>query len=282
MIQWMEISSQDTETLQKLAKERNVHPLALEDCLHRDQLAKLEDYGHHQLLVWFLIAGKEVFELQFLVFVDLIVLVPHSPPPDQKTWKDFLRVREDQTDLPLTLFHLMDVATDISRSEMNILFSEIQDFEQELFQGETRIESILPTRRKLAEIERHIDRLPSVAQQTSHFFQSRQDLKWKFRDLQDHCERLYQSVVHHQGQIASAFELYWAVAAQKTNLQMKKLTLLASISIPLTFWASFFGMNFEALPYSDSRAMPAALILMVISSVGTYFFLRFKGYLSSN
>jgi magnesium transporter len=278
----MEILSHDTESLQALAKERNVHPLALEDCLHRDQLAKLEDYGHHQLLVWFLYVDGEIYELQFLLFPDLVVLVPHANPPRRSTWKEYLRVPDDNSDLALFIFHLLDFTTDISRSQVSALFREIQDFDQELFQGETRIESILPTRRKLAEIERHIDRLPSVSQQTLHFFQSRHDLKWKFRDLQDHCDRLYQSVVYYQSQITSSFELYWAVAAQKTNLQVKKLTLLASFSLPLTFWASFFGMNFEALPFSSPFSLPAALVLMLLSAGATYLFLRAKGFLAES
>jgi magnesium transporter len=278
MVQWKEVLSTDLQTLQVLASQYQVHPLALEDCLHRDQRAKLEDYGNHQFLVWFMYAEGKIHEMQFLIFPDLVILVPHEPPPKATSWKEFLKVNEDAKDFPHFIYSVLDRMTDITRAESGQLFKRIQDFEQKLFQGNSQIQTILPIRKKLSSLELQMGHLPSVAQQLQNFFHPKDDLAWKFRDLRDHCERLYQSVIFHEGQITGSFELYWAVAAQKTNIQMKKLTLLASIAVPLTFWASFFGMNFQSIPYQDPVFFASCMTVMFGSVIGTYFFLKYKGY----
>lgn len=282
MAQWIEVLSTDTQGLQALATQYQIHPLALEDCFHRDQRAKLEDYGHHQFLVWFFFYQGEVHELQFLILPDLVIAVPHGQPPAGSSWKEFLRISEEGKDLPHFLYHILDRLTDLSRSEVGHLFKRIQSFEQQLFEGAAEIQEILPVRKILSTIEVEMGHLPSVSQQLQNFFNPKDDLKWKFRDLRDHCERLYQSVIFNQGQIAVSFDLFWAVATQKTNLQIKKLSLLASIAVPLTFWASFFGMNFETIPYEDPKFFALAMSVMIGSVLSTFFFLKYKGYWTSN
>ena len=42
MVQWIEVKS-DSPELRDLAVQYELHPLALEDCLHRDQRPKLDD-----------------------------------------------------------------------------------------------------------------------------------------------------------------------------------------------------------------------------------------------
>jgi magnesium transporter len=278
-MQWKEVSSQNIEALTRLAQELQINPLALEDCLHRNQRAKFEDYGNHQFLVWFLLVDKKIYELQFLLFPDLILFVPHDKPPSHEAWKEFFRIQDDSKDVARTLYQILDRSMDVSMAEVRLLFSKIQHMEESIFEGGVNdLKSILPIRKQLAAIEMEMSHLPTISEHLQTFYHPKDDLKWKFRDLRDHCERLYQGVIFHETQIASLFELFWAVSAQKTNLQVKRLTMLASITVPMTFWASFWGMNFEAIPYNNPSVFYAAIALMVASALGTYFFLRLQGY----
>lgn len=279
-MQWLEISSTNTSELQRLGQELNIHPLALEDCFHRDQRAKLEDYGNHQFLVWFMFTQNKVYELQFLIFPDRVLFVPHeNPPGGSASWKDFFQLTEDRMkDVPTTLFHTLDRAIDLSFLDLRALTAKIENFEQKLFKGNPDLKSILPIKKKLATIELYMGHLPLISQQLQNVFQLKTDLRWKYRDLRDHCQRLHESVIFQQTQIISSFELHWAMAAQKTNLQIKKLTLLASISVPTTFWASFWGMNFQTIPFDSPLFFAGAIFLMFATATGTYLFLKHRGY----
>jgi magnesium transporter len=281
-MQWLEVYSTQTNELQLLAKELGIHPLALEDCFHRNQKAKLEDYETHQFLVWFLYTHTKIYELQFLLFPEKIVFVPHDPPPDgSKTWKEYFHLSDDKLrDVPHALFQALDLSTDQSFLELQSLINKMDAFEQKLFKGTAEFKTILPIKKKLATLEMQMGPLPLLAQQIQNLLQVKNDLRWRFRDLRDHCERFHDSLTFQQTQLVSSVNLHWAMAAQRTNLQMKKLTLLASVSVPLTFWASFWGMNFEFIPYKNPYFFAAAMIVMLGTAIGTYLFLKYRGYWS--
>ena len=50
-IKWIDVVAPNEEGLMKLAERYSLHRLAVEDCLHRDQRPKLEEYPNHQFVV---------------------------------------------------------------------------------------------------------------------------------------------------------------------------------------------------------------------------------------
>lgn len=280
MIQWMEINSQNHGELEATAKQWNVHPLALQDCVNRDQRPKLEDYDLHQFLVWFMLAKEKIYEVQFLIFEDKLIMVPHDPPPSGTTWQEYLRIDLNQKDVWHLLYQALDRATDVTWNEVKRLFNEIDTFEQQLFEIDSDPQLLLLLKKQLNQIDYSIGHLASVAHQIQNYHRFKDDLRWKFRDLHDHCERIYQSISLYRSQIATTIELYWGLQAHRTGKQVKKLSILASIALPLSFWTSFWGMNFTAIPFANSQLFYLALGLMAASVLITSLFLIKKGYWS--
>lgn len=280
MSKWTEVLSSDSEVLNALADELGVHPLALEDCLHRDQRPKLDDYESHQLLVWFMIAKGKIYEIQFLIFKEQLVVVPHDRPPEGKNWREFLKIGNHHKDVWHLLYQALDRATDVSWSEIRILFGEVDEFEQQMFKTDISPQSLLLLKKQLNQIDFSIGHLSSVTKQLQNLCNPSDDLKWKFRDLFDHCERIYSSLSYYRSQIATTIELFWGLQTNRTNKQIKKLSLLASIAVPLTFWSSFWGMNFEFIPFSSSKLFLIAVGLMIVSAGLAFWLLARKGYFS--
>ncbi len=278
MIRWIEIQSNHVNELEMIAKESNMHPLALEDCIHRNQRAKLEDYDTHQLLVWFMMAAGKLYEMQFVVFSNHLIMVPHDPPPEGKTWKEYFKISESHKDVWHLLYQALDKCTDVTWSEVRRHFDEIDEFEEKIFTTECNPQSILSLKKHLLRIDYSIGHLASVSQQLQNFCQPKDDLNWKLRDLHDHCERIYRSIALYRSQIATTIELFWGYQSHKTNKHIKKLSVLASIAVPLTFWASFWGMNFEAIPFKSQSIFYLALGIMIASVLLSAWFLKSRGY----
>ncbi len=278
MATWLEISSTDAATLKSIGEQYQVNPLALEDCIHRDQRPKLDDYETHQLLVWFMMSKGEIYELQFLIFPEQIIMVPHDNPPSAVNWKEYLRLSDQHKDVWHLLYQALDRATDITWQETRILFEQVENFEEAMFANEVHPQSLLTLKKQFNHMDYSIGHLPSVAKQLQNLSQPKGDLRWKLRDLHDHCERITQSIDLYRSQIATAIELYWGLQANKTNKQIKRLSLLASIAVPLTFWASFWGMNFEFIPFSNHQLFYSAIGIMIFSVGLTAWFLIKKGY----
>lgn len=278
MVEWIEIQSTDTEKLAEIEQKWGVHPLALEDCRHRDQKPKLDEYDSHQFLVWFMYAKEQLYEIQFIIFPDKLIVVPHLPPPTGETWKEYLRITAQTKSVWHLLYQALDRATDITWKEMGGLFKQVDDFEQKIFRKNFNPRSLLFIKKRLNQLDYSISLLASVARQLQKLCQPTDDLRWKLRDLHDHCDRISRSIDLYRSQIASSIELYWGLHADRSNTQIKKLSLLASISVPLTFWASFWGMNFEFIPYEQPQLFFAAMAVMVLSVAATTWLLIRKGY----
>lgn len=278
---WIEKLASDREGLEALGRELGIHPLALEDCFHSNQRAKFDDFESHQLVVWFAFIAGQAYELEFVVFPRTVLLVSSEPPPDRATWREQLNLNLEnleQSDGFHLLFHALDRAMDLSGAHVRPLVDQLDEFEERLFREATDPIALLHLKRKIRRAVFALSFLPSVARQLQQFLHPKDDLRWKLRDLLDHCERTHQDLTFHESQIASAMDMYWGFTAKRTNDRIKKLTLVASVAFPLTFWSSFWGMNFETIPYRDPQFFYIALAIMAVSAGLMYFALRRRGY----
>jgi magnesium transporter len=278
MVKWTEIASGDLAGIGALAKEYQIHPLAIEDCIHRNQRPKLEDFGTHQFLVWFLMIRGEICEVQFIIFSDQIIIVPHDRPPEGENWYQFFRLEDHQKDAWHMIYHALDRATDVTWNEVRTVFGKIDDFEQRMFKEDCDPQFLMQIKKQLNQIDYSIGLLASVAEQVRNFCHAKGDLNWKLRDLHDHCERIDRSLSLYRAQIGTTIELFWGHQANRTNRHIKKLTLIASISVPLTVWSSFWGMNFEVIPFKSGALFLFAMAIMLLSVGGTFAVLVRKGY----
>lgn len=68
------------------------------------------------------------------------------------------------------------------------------------------------------------------------------------RDLYDHSIQVSENVEIQREMIWGLMDMYMSSISNKMNEVMKVLTIIATISIPLTFIAGVYGMNFENIP----------------------------------
>jgi len=280
MIKFYEVASVEESKLRDLANQYSVHEMALEDCLHRDQRPKLDDFENHKFLVWFCYYQDRIYEIQFIIFNDTLILVPHEKSPIGNTWSEFLNFNSNSNsnlDVWHATYYLLDKLTDMTWTELRQLYHYVDDFELNIFKKEVKPQELIKIKRKLNNIELSIGHLSSVAIQLQNLNLNSHDLNWKLRDLHDHCERINRSLAMYRGQTTSTIDLYWGLQANKTNYQIKKLTLIASIGLPLSFWSSFWGMNFEIIPFKTAELFFAAIAIMCISVGLTIYFLVKKG-----
>jgi magnesium transporter len=69
-----------------------------------------------------------------------------------------------------------------------------------------------------------------------------------FQDVYDHALRITQNLSHYRELLGHIFEMRLAGAAQKTNEVMRRLTLVSTVFLPLTFLVGVYGMNFNYMP----------------------------------
>ena len=66
-----------------------------------------------------------------------------------------------------------------------------------------------------------------------------------FRDIYDHLIRVSDMIDSYRDLLASGMDVYLSTVSNRLNLVMKRLTLIATIALPLIVISGFFGQNFR-------------------------------------
>ena len=100
-----------------------------------------------------------------------------------------------------------------------------------------------------------------------------------FNDLDDQLEYVIQSIANSREILTSLVDLYASNNDFKMNAVMKRLTVVSTLFIPVTFIVGLWGMNFANMPelnWKQGYAFAWAIILA--AGAGTWFFMKKKGW----
>ncbi len=98
-----------------------------------------------------------------------------------------------------------------------------------------------------------------------------------YADVHDHLLNAMQEIDECRETMSSLMDLYISNNGLKMNDIMKKLTLLSTIFIPMTFLAGVWGMNFKFMPVTEWKyGYLFAWVSFAVSGVACYFIFRSK------
>lgn len=287
-LRWIDLEGQDAEQLAALKDRFNFHPLAIEDCEHRNQRPKLEDYDDHVFIVthgFRLPEGESaelrIEELHAFVANSYLVTV-HSEPNAalEKVWK---RVAENggraKRGIDFIYYLLLDAVVDSLFDPVEEMADELDELQDQALShsGEQdltrvfRIKRLLLTMRKTLSAQQDVVGQLAIEEDDSPI-KSRTCVF--FRDVHDHLLRLLDSVDLARELVGNTLEAQLWAASHRANRAMKRLSVLGAIFLPLTFITGFFGQNFEHLPFS-SRTM-FVLMLVACATVPPMMLYTFK------
>ncbi len=95
-----------------------------------------------------------------------------------------------------------------------------------------------------------------------------------FRDVYDHVVRAYEQIDVERDLLGNAMDAYHSVVANRANEIIKRLTIVASIFLPLGFLSGFFGQNFAQLPFDSRILFAGALAAYVGLPLGMLIYFR--------
>jgi magnesium transporter len=93
----------------------------------------------------------------------------------------------------------------------------------------------------------------------------------------DHAVRLTEEIDTGRELLASAMDAHLSQLNVRLSQVTARLTLAATIFLPLNFVAGFFGMNLQILP--PGLAVPLVLGLMVTLPPAMFAFFRWRGWI---
>jgi magnesium transporter len=277
------------ENLAYLGATFGFHPLALEDCAHEDQRPKFDQYpGTLFVVVHRLTLAPDdsclvTLEVNAFLTAEAVVTV-HSAPVAELDQVFERCAREPDllargADFALYLVH--DALTDIHYALVDALATEIDELSELALRHDRDadsdvLERIAATRRSHAILRRRLAPQREVFAALARPGQQlvKDQTAVYFRDVMDHSARLTEEVDTGRELLASAMDVYLSQANNRLTRVTTRLTLAATIFLPLNFVAGFFGMNLEILP--AGLAVPIALATMAALPAAMFGFFRWR------
>jgi magnesium transporter len=282
---WIDLAP-DEAALRWLGERFGFHPLALEDCAHEDQRIKFDQYPDHLFTVVHRLSlspdDTEIVTAELNAFLtDQALVTVHSAPIGEVDQVFERCAREPELlargpDFGLYLLH--DAVTDLHFSLVDALTEEVEAIATDVHAREPDdvVGRIALARRQHALLRRRLSPQREVYAALARPGQGlvREQTAVYFRHLVDHLVRLTEEVDMGRDLLASAMDTYLTQTNNRLSLVTTRLTLVATIFLPLNFVAGFFGMNLEILP--SRVAVPLVLVTLVVLPASLYLFFRRK------
>jgi magnesium transporter len=288
-ITWID-AAPSPEDISFIGEKYAFHPLALEDAAHQDQRPKIEQYGSGMLIAVVhrlqpAPDDSEVLALEIDAFLTPEALVTFHGSPIGEVDRVFARCAADPELLArgpdFVLYLLHDALTDIHYALVDALTAEIEEIFDEVTAREHAEDSellgrIVMARRAHAMLRRRLspqrEVFAALARPGQQLVKDQSALY--FRDVVDHSVRLTDEIDTGRDLLASAMDAYLSYNNNRLSAVTARLTLIATIFLPLNFIAGFFGMNLEIL--HPKIAVPLVLAAVVTLPAGMFWFFKKK------
>ena len=285
---WVDLVDPNDEDFARVSEEFQLHPLAMEDARKHGQRPKLEHYPSHAFLVAY---SKELAEVDLFVGGNWVVSVRERNRAGEHWSLDAVRARVERggkgLEVGFLVYSILDELDDGYFEAIDAFEDTVEAFEEQVLTeqlgGEGDIQAdLLTLRRRLVEFRRVLVPLRDVLATLM-----RDDLAWvddatrlHLQDVFDHVMRAVESLDSQRELVGNAVDAHLALASNRMNQVMKRMTSWGAILLGSTLVAGIYGMNFEHMPELGWRlGYPFALGLMVLITVTGYRFFSRRDWL---
>lgn len=294
-INWLQIHGlRNTETIRQVCDHFEINFLVLQDILTANHPTKIEEHDKYTVLILKLFnrndsheTWEELDQQQVcIIFGANYVLTFVENETDffdditDALRYNVLKIRTKQTDYLLSVLLNSIMANYISI--ITTIDDELENLEERLLTitGKDDIGAEIQSLRHQYMLIKKVV-LP-LKEQYVKLLRSDNELMHKsnrafFNDVNDHLQFVLQTIDICRETLSSLVDLYISNNDLRMNDIMKRLTIVSTIFIPLTFLVGVWGMNFKVMPELEwQHGYLLAWVVMVAIGVVAYWFFQKK------
>jgi len=294
---WVNIVQPTEREINYLAEHYHFHPLALDDCLSRKQLPKIDIYpGYLYFVFHFPLYNKETrisTKRQWSAFIgENFMVTIHTG--EMKTMNALFRdcqVNEESRreyfayGSGYLLYRLLDRIIDSYFPVLDKILSLIEEIEDAVFDETaeateeisilrrdiiTQRAVMFPTRTIFIEMENKLKRF------------SRTDVTVYYNDLMDHINKICETLDEAQEIIEVFKDADYTLATYRINRVTRLLTIFSTIVLPFIIISSLYGMNVGLPGGLEAGSLKTFFILitvMALLAISMLIFFRHKRWI---
>src|SRR5919206_1100490 len=282
---WIEIDKPTRDQMKKLAERFPFHELNLEDCLSKIQIPKIDRYEDHIFVILnFPVLEKERIprSSQLAVFIGsgyLVTIHQDELKPIAEIFQQCARSDTARQELMGRsagyLFHsIIDALTDDLLNLVRKIVGNLEDIEDIVFDEQANAageisyirRQITALRRIAIPLKRTLNEI--TAKDIMRF--SDEDLTLYFDDVNDHIDKVIDTLEESRETIEIYKDTDYLHGTDRSNKILAILTIVFTLSLPITIMSSLYGMNVD-IPAIEDESLKflgryTTFILIVIGS----------------
>jgi magnesium transporter len=284
---WLGLASPTEKEFDAVAREFDLHELAVEDAIHAHQRPKVEPYGETLFVVLKTtryVDKREVIEvgeIQLFVNPDFVVSVRHGEASGLAEIRQRVEKRPDLLALgPATVLHaIVDHVVDDYDLAAHGVEVDIQEVEDQVFSPKRSNPAarIYYLEREVIAFQRAVTPLVPAVDRLSrgHFDTIPKELHEYFRDVRDHLLRASGRIQGFRDLLASALHANLTQVSVRQNEDMRRISAWVAILAVPTMIAAIYGMNFDHMPELHWRFGYLMVLVLILIACGVLY-RRFK------
>jgi magnesium transporter len=284
---WIGLMEPSPEEFESVAREFELHELAVEDAIKAHQRPKVEVYDDTLFVV--LKTARyhdntetvEIGEILLFVGEGFIVTVRHGSASALETVRRKAEQRQDllRCGTSAVLHAIIDRVVDDYEPVLAGIDDDIEQVEQQVFspQRTNPTERIYLLKREVLELHRATGPLVEPLDKLARggFGVVHDDIREYFRDVHDHVVRANETVEGFREMLNGVLDANAAQVGVRQNEDMRKISAWVAIAAVPTAIAGIYGMNFEHMPELRWE-FGYPLVLAVIAAICVALYRNFK------
>lgn len=289
---WFKIKDNiSNNSVNKIAKKFNLHPLVEEDIIETDQRPKLEEYDEYTFIITKLIYFKDKDlirdELDIIFSDNYIITFEESENSYDSFPKMNIRLENKGTLLrklgvDYLLYYILDSIVDGYFDTLETIGEKIDVLEEKVLLKGNRegLEEIRILKKDILYLHKFTWPLREITSSLSRGNSTlvNETTNIYLRDVYSHVIQIIDTTQTYRELLSGLIDLNLSSISYSLNEVMRVLTVISTIFIPITFITGFFGMNFKNMKILNLEygyiAIVAGMFLIVFLMI--YYFRKKK------
>ncbi len=251
---WLDLHSPSADDLDPLADLLGLHPVAIDLLGSFPERPRLDDYETYVVLVFYGVGGEgreplKPIEVHMLISGSYIVTIHREPCDVLDRLRDrFARGPEGSEGF--IVYKVLDALADSFFPALASVDEEIDALEDAIIThaDEQQLQRLFELKKELVRLRRiatpQRDLLARTIEEINELPGFEAGERDYFRDVYDHMIRVSDLIDSYRDLLTGALDVYLSTVSNRLNSVMERLTIVATIFLPLTFVTGFFGQNF--------------------------------------
>jgi magnesium transporter len=265
---WVDVDASERSQHAVLEKVFRFHPLAIEDTLNPSSRVKLEEYDGFLFIILRGVALAETTEDPYdletkdlYCFLGKTFLVTVHAGPMPSVDRIFQSLQRSPELLNRGVDRVLHAVLDETIDSFFPILAKIDEFTDSLEErvfidfDETALRDLFLVKRLVLSLRRYLQPSREVMNVLSNRPGNllTPEVQLYFRDIYDHVLRINDALDTYRELLSSTMDAYLTQVSNRLGTATKRLSVVATMSLPFVVISGMWGMNFASIPLSQQR-----------------------------